>query len=231
MQQVPAATNNAWAPEKDDDSEEEGEQSGGRCRRTECLTHGTCGATPNVEDWNVYDDFNNVKPLSGGPESAGLGHTEYTQNSSSQDAAFRLNAPARQYSMTSTTDSPFATLNDEKRHSLLPSSAFGFDAQNGDPRNEGAKRASQIGTTPEEQQRNSYINVASQSGIELVTVPALGNEYTEEERRKMTRPFKRKTKRRAKKQSMMSWAKGENKLFGFLDPRMLVFIAFAFCLA
>lgn len=183
------------------------------------------------EDWNVYDDFNNVKPLSSGPEAAGLSHTDYTRHSSSQDAASRLNAPARQYSMTSTSDSPFATLNDEKRHSLLPASAFGFDAQNGDPRNGGTKRASQMGASPEEQQRNSYINVASQSGIELVTVPALGTEYTEEERRKMTRPFKRKTKRRAKKMSMMSWAKGENKLFGFLDPRMLVVITFVFCLA
>ncbi|KDN51994.1 hypothetical protein K437DRAFT_254733 [Tilletiaria anomala UBC 951] len=199
---------NAWGPDAEESEDEE-------------------------EDWNIYDDFNNVRPLSSAPEAAGLSSTDY-QRRASQELVRTLGSTGRAYS-SSTIGSPFHE--DEKRTSLLPSSAFGFDVQNGDPRFSHPKRASQLASgedkgimTPSNEERNPFTQTTLHSGIELVTVPALGQEFTEEERRKMTRPYKRKSKRGAKKAKFMIWARGEKKVLGFLDPRMLVFIAFFFCI-
>lgn len=70
------------------------------------------------------------------------------------------------------------------------------------------------------------------SGIELITVPALGQEYSEEEMRKMTRPYKRKSKagnrRKKVRQGAGKFAEGQWRLFGWLTPRVAVFMAFIF---
>lgn len=182
-------------------------------------------------EWNVYDDFNNTRPLSGTPETAGLRSPEYHRQVSQDLPRRSLGGMNREYSSTSSYGTPFSEQPPAgNRSSLLPTSSFGFDVRNGDPRSMEKRLSVNTDLQEKSSKHASFGGEASQSGIELVTVPALGAEFTEEERRKMTRPYKRRSKRGSKKAKFMTWARGENKLFGFLDPRMLVFISFIFCI-
>lgn len=67
------------------------------------------------------------------------------------------------------------------------------------------------------------------SGIELVTVPALGTEYSQDEMKGMSRHYKRKTKATRRKDAVSRWGKGEYKICGWLSPRWAVLMAFIGC--
>lgn len=77
-------------------------------------------------------------------------------------------------------------------------------------------------------------SIQGADGIELITVPALGAEFTDEEARQMRKPHKRRSKIQARKKKIGSatgkWTSGEHKLFGWLSPRVAVFMAFGFCI-
>ncbi|PWN53506.1 hypothetical protein IE53DRAFT_372982 [Violaceomyces palustris] len=163
------------------------------------------------EDWNVYDDFNNVRPLS---SSAGLSGLQ-SHDQGYWDATPNKEAPETPYS-----DYP-------KRQSLLPQEAFGFDARNTNPRTSFPISMREIDTNANRNSGHLAANEAG-SGIELITVPALGAEYTKEEMRQMTRKQKKKNKRSAKKAQVAKWAKGEERACGWLTPRLAVFLAFIF---
>lgn len=111
------------------------------------------------------------------------------------------------------------------RQTLIPSDAFGFDARNGDPNM----------ITPEEHQRYSYADSIERlryqgtkeaAGIELITVPALGSEFTKEEVKAMKKPYKRKRKAREAGSNARKWVKSDNRYFGCLSPIAAVFTIF-----
>lgn len=119
---------------------------------------------------------------------------------------------------------------------LIPASAFGFDASNMDPRTSKYMRDANgeiVGAAPigDEDGRlgvggSGTKGAASESGIELITVPALGNEYSEEEVKRMRRSDKRRSKARKRKEGAKKWARGEKKIGGWLGPRCAVFFVF-----
>ncbi|SJX63660.1 uncharacterized protein SRS1_14410 [Sporisorium reilianum f. sp. reilianum] len=201
----------ARAPNQDDDDEEDDED----------------------EDWNVYDDFNMTRPMPHRSSTSGL--------ASQNDAYWDASKP----SLVDTPYSDAAPLAAKagNRKSLLPSEAFGFDVRNADP------RRSVIQHGPNAANRTSAYSAAaaatgnglaashtisgmgpqhadSTTGIELITVPALGNEYTKEELRDMTRSSKRRKKRSHRRKRCQLWVSGEDHLWGWLSPRVAVFIVF-----
>jgi len=199
-------------------------------------------ACPDEEDWNVYDDFNNTRPLSGTPtQPTGIQESESAGywDRRSQDG-LSVHKLARDGS--SPLGTPYSD-NPNKRASLLPSSSFGFDAKNGDPRNSMFSQGdSYLQSTPyhdhgpiSPDERNHNNKDLNASGIELITVPALGQEYSQEEMRKMTRPYKRKSKAGSRKKRVKAgaskFAGGEWKICGWLSPRVAVFMAFVFLAA
>lgn len=149
------------------------------------------------EEWNVYDDFNMTRP-----------------------AAYRMSTAS-----TRDWDREKASPSQEKRASLLPSDAFGFDVRNADPRRSivhhdaGARRSAVVsGLGP--------AHADGTTGIELVTVPALGTEYTKEELKGMTSASRRSRKRSSRSHSWRMWVSGQDHLCGWLSPRVAVFAAF-----
>lgn len=173
------------------------------------------------EDWNVYDDFNMTRPMPHRTSTSGLA----SQNDAYWDA-----------SKPSLVDTPYSDT-PGNRKSLLPSEAFGFDVRNADPR----RSIIQSNANNNTANRNSHYSTGapnnaisgmgpqhadSTTGIELITVPALGNEYTKEELRDMTRSAKRRKKRTHRKRRCQLWVSGEDHLWGWLSPRVAVFIAF-----
>lgn len=172
------------------------------------------------EDWNVYDDFNMTRPA---PTRTSTGFD------SRPDAYFDASKP-------SLVETPYS--DNPNRKSLLPSEAFGFDVRNADPRRSiittSNHRISQFTAAPNTSNRLSGTgpnHADSTTGIELITVPALGNEYTKEELKEMTRGSKRRRKRAHRKKKCALWVSGEDHLWGWLSPRVAVFIAFFFCVA
>ncbi|SNX85900.1 uncharacterized protein MEPE_04609 [Melanopsichium pennsylvanicum] len=180
------------------------------------------------EDWNVYDDFNMTRPMPHRTSTSGLA----SQNDAYWDA-----------SKPSLLETPYSDT-PGNRKSLLTSEAFGFDVRNADPRRsiiqsnnnnnnnmiKNPNRHSQFSTA---QTTNGTAvsgmgpqHADSTTGIELITVPALGNEYTKEELREMTRTAKRRKKRSNRKRRCHLWVSGQDHLWGWLSPRVAVFIAF-----
>ncbi|EPQ30139.1 uncharacterized protein PFL1_02256 [Pseudozyma flocculosa PF-1] len=184
------------------------------------------------EDWNVYDDFNMTRPLSSVPNRDSMSGLQANQEgywdastpgTAGGDSKADLQTPYSDY---------------PQRKSLLNSEAFGFDVRNADPRRslppvhagmgggaaDGSREANRVsmlsGAGPK--------HADSTTGIELITVPALGTEFSKEEMRDMTRKTKKKKKRQAKKRRLGMWAKGDDHLWGWLSPRVAVFIAFIF---
>jgi len=142
-----------------------------------------------------------------------------------------------------------------QRQSLLPREAFGFDVQNSNPRaikvdpyggspaETPASKTDGIGSFLNEKRQSGYQNLNAietammpaghdrnnnASGIELVTVPALGTEYSNVEMKGMTRNKRRKSKVAAKKRKLSKWASGEEKIFGLVDRRMAMIGSFVF---
>ena len=174
------------------------------------------------EDWNVYDDFNMTRPLSSAPVRGGL----QTQHEGYWDAS----TPGSESKLeTPYTDYP-------QRKSLLNSEAFGFDVRNADPRNvmaptnqrDSNNRLSMLSTGTGLGQNRGVASTEQTSGIELITVPALGAEFTKEEIKDMTRKSKKKKKRSARKKRFGTWMHGDDHLWGWLSPRVAVFMAFIF---
>ncbi|SPO27744.1 uncharacterized protein UTRI_04216_B [Ustilago trichophora] len=171
------------------------------------------------EDWNVYDDFNMTRPMPHRTSTSGLA----SQNDAYWDA-----------SKPSLVETPYSDT-PGNRKSLLPSEAFGFDVRNADPRrsiiqsnHNAANRHSQFSSAAP---NNAISGMGPQhadstTGIELITVPALGNEYTKEELRDMTRNAKRRKKRSHRKKRCQLWVSGQDHLWGWLSPRVAVFLAF-----
>lgn len=172
------------------------------------------------QDWNVYDDFNMTRPMPHRTSTSGL--------ASQNDACWDASKP-------SLVETPYSDV-PGNRKSLLPSEAFGFDVRNADPRrsiihlNSGsANRNSHYSNTGGNTNAISGMgpqHADSTTGIELITVPALGNEYTKEELREMTRGSKRRKKRSQRKKRCQLWVSGQDHLWGWLSPRVAVFIVF-----
>ncbi|EST09444.1 hypothetical protein PSEUBRA_000654 [Kalmanozyma brasiliensis GHG001] len=173
------------------------------------------------EDWNVYDDFNMTRPQPHRSSTSGFA----SQNDAYWDA-----------SKPSLVETPYSDI-PGNRKSLLPSEAFGFDVRNADPRrsiiqqqaNAAGNRNSQFSSAGYNNNTISGTgprNADATTGIELITVPALGNEYTKEELRDMTRSSKRRKKRGNRKRKCQLWVSGDDHLWGWLSPRLAVFIAF-----
>ncbi|CDR87220.1 uncharacterized protein SPSC_00346 [Sporisorium scitamineum] len=180
------------------------------------------------EDWNVYDDFNMTRPMPHRSSTSGL--------ASQNDAYWDASKP----SLVETPYSDVAPLGGKanNRKSLLPSEAFGFDVRNADPRrsviqqNGNNRNSSYPAATGGGLGNSNTISgmgpqhADSATGIELITVPALGNEYTKEELRDMTRLSKRRKKRSHRRKRYQLWVSGQDHLWGWLSPRVAVFIAF-----
>ncbi|KAJ1035272.1 hypothetical protein NDA13_000692 [Ustilago tritici] len=165
------------------------------------------------EDWNVYDDFNMTRPVPHRRSTSGLA----SQNDAYWDA-----------SKPSLVGMPYTDV-PGNRKSLLPSEAFGFDVRNADPRrsiiqpNSGANRNSHYSNTVSGMGPQ---HADSTTGIELITVPALGNEYTKEELRGMTRGSKRRRKRTQRRKRCQLWVSGQDHICGWLSPRLAVLVVF-----
>jgi hypothetical protein len=182
----------------------------------------------------VYDDFNNAAPLSAAGSRSmiagvtGAGGGAASAGRPSGDGYWSPQGGSR-------------NARNSRGSALLDASAFGFDAQTSDPRvvgdqpmpsspsyayggNYGGYAAAPPDTP------GSYAGKETGEGIELITVPALGTEYTDEERRMMKGRERRKSKLAKKKnrigRSTGKWARGETKLCGWLSPRLAVFLAF-----
>jgi hypothetical protein len=156
-------------------------------------------------DWNVYDDFNNKRPISAGLMNQS---PSYRTVQDVGDEEKGIETSKKQ----------------QHRQTLIPSDAFGFDARNGDPNM----------MTPDEQKRHSYEDSTERlhyqakdaGGIELVTVPALGSEFTKEEVKAMKKPYKRKRKAREAGSNARRWVKTDDRYCGCLSPIAAVFTIF-----
>lgn len=185
------------------------------------------------EDWNVYDDFNNNTPAfrtdtpAGGSNYAGS-DAGYFQKSGGDGASTPGLTPFGDY------PSRQVPAGQQRNSTLIPADSFGFDARNADPRHLSYHAHNQEeegigGLHPAEPHMVAgHDPDKNESGIELVTVPALGQEFTKEEMKRMSRPYKKKEKVRRRKEAAKRWGKGEYKIGGWLNPRVAVFLAFIF---
>lgn len=213
-------------------------------KRPSCLTD-------EDEDWNVFDDFNNNYPTANAPIQA---PGSYATGSKDFDNGMR---PASTYAGSDAgyfrrSLDPFASTlglttasehglpeqclaaGTQRNSTLLNAESFGFDVRNADPRSAnvlayGTERDG--GLYPAE----SHVAAANDpdgndgTNIELVTVPALGQEFSKEEMKGMSRQYKRKAKASRRKQAVSRWGKGEQKIGGWLSPRWAVVLCFFAC--
>lgn len=130
------------------------------------------------------------------------------------------------------------------RKSLLGPDAFGFDAQNGDPRIIMGEKGNErnLPHQPIFESNKKRNTPAQEDGahIELITVPGLGAEYTQEELNEMRKSGGKvnrvKKMRRCcqsifkSNNSLLRDQDGEKTFFGRIRPRVAVFVAFGFCI-
>jgi hypothetical protein len=105
---------------------------------------------------------------------------------------------------------------------LLDPSDFGFDAQNGDPRLIMGKEIDDVAV--------ARPAVLDESTVELITISALGAEFTADELRQAQKGGRARTALRRQREGCAAWRKGEDRICCGLNPRKLVFIV-AFFLA
>ncbi|CAO1617904.1 unnamed protein product [Sympodiomycopsis kandeliae] len=198
------------------------------------------------EDWNVYDDFNNNNSNNNNANNGQMVNTATPSVYGASDAGYYgkystdgLSTPGltpfAEHPQTNVTRAGGAG---NRGSTLLTADAFGFDVQNVDPRHPDVIAQAQ---------RNADLSAAgiplhdadshilpghdpdkNQSGIELITVPALGQEFSKEEMSQMRRPYKRKVKNARRRDKAKRWGKGDYKICGWLNPRFAVLIAFIF---
>lgn len=204
---------------------------------------------PLRADWNVYDDFNNNNSTTNAHMPAALDAGPLRTHATTP--SLYAGSDAGYYNASKSIDglsTPGIDPRGPKRGStLLTADAFGFDVQNADPRNPDVIAAmhQQDGSGAPLHDADSHMVLGhdpdgtgaggaggvhkTESGIELITVPALGAEYTKEEMSQMRRPYKRKVKAARRKEKASRWSKGDYKICGWLNPRVAVLLAFATC--
>ncbi|CEH14649.1 hypothetical protein CBOM_02476 [Ceraceosorus bombacis] len=206
------------------------------------------------DDWNVYDDFNNAgPPTKAAPSMLQRSNSDFDNYGGAtqpyRDIEAAPGAPDLPPVDIAGVRGAGGNRQSRVQSTLLDPSAFGFDPRVSDP-----KRMSVMADNPMPSRPSGYDaygplyesedtgsrakmpstpgDKAGSEGIELITVPALGAEYTDEERRQMRTRAKRKSKANAKKRKVQDeagkWARGEKKYFGWLGPRAAVFLGFAF---
>lgn len=150
------------------------------------------------EDWNVYDDFNNVRPLAHGPIAAGLTDPVFQTKGGYEDS-------------DDEEDELVPIAAGTRAGPALLANAFGFDVQNSDPRTWDEQQRAAISLAKERnaiaQPNPEHQLELADHGIEMITVPALGSEWTDEERKRMARPYKRKQRRKKQKRTLLSWGR------------------------
>jgi hypothetical protein len=73
-------------------------------------------------------------------------------------------------------------------------------------------------------------SVAGTPGAELVTVPAMGPEWSKAEMHNMTKAAKRERRQESRNQRWKAWNRGERGACGgWLTRKVVVFVAFALC--
>lgn len=184
------------------------------------------------EGWNVYDDFNNASAMN-------TFDTPEDKTSMGSDAGyFAKNAYGGGYGQSPMDTPPPVTRQvppgTQRNSTLLRPESFGFDVQHADRRHpsvlaaqamhEGAGHVAESHAVPTTGDNKG----AGESGIELITVPALGQEYSKDEMKRMSRQHRRKTKANRRKEKVSRWGKGEHKICGWLSPRWAVVIGFFF---
>ncbi|KAK0562848.1 hypothetical protein OC861_005115 [Tilletia horrida] len=232
-----AQARKAWAPvaEEDDDDEEDDDNDDNHWNVYDDFNNARPhAAATGQEQENPY--AHPADPSRTSLSSPGLG----TPSGTAAYQTAPLGAIPR--SGTNQTLSGFG----QGRQSLLPREAFGFDVQNSDPRSikvdpfgtpQGETPSSatdRMGAFLNEKRTSGYQNLADQepglghdrsqntTGIELVTVPALGTEFSKEEMKGMGRAQKRKAKINKRKKKVSKWASGEEKIFGLVDRRVFM---------
>jgi hypothetical protein len=157
----------------------------------------------------VYDDFNNARPLAASTVNA------------NQQKSLAGNEPPSPGYLSPPLD---RGRKQQNRQTLIPSNAFEFDARNGDPqyvaRHENSSRGFNDSTDRfKMEERDS-------AGMELITVPALGAEFNDQEVKAMKKPYKRRNKARRRGVEAQKWIKTDDRYCGCLSPRIAVFTAF-----
>lgn len=162
-------------------------------------------------------------------------------NSNTAESPFR--SPYEEYAPT--PKSSKAPKMNNARKSLLGPDAFGFDAQNGDPRVIMGEKGNDrnLPHQPTFASTNKRKTQAEEDGahIELITVPGLGAEYTEEEMQGMRKSARKANRTQRMKNCCISIFKsnnntllrdedGQKTLIGRIQPRVAVFVAFGFCI-
>ncbi|UZJ52109.1 hypothetical protein CBS101457_001429 [Exobasidium rhododendri] len=170
------------------------------------------------EDWNVYDDFNNARSSANGtPSTMNSKRDTMLKRTSTGDCMGYLDASNdRRHALDSSKE--------QKRQTLIPSSAFGFDVRNGDPQYiTGIERP----TIPYSDSTDRLKDEPRDgTDIELITVPALGAEYTAEEIKAMKKPHKRRKKALHSREKAQRWIKSDDRYFGCLSPQLAIFMIF-----
>jgi len=160
-------------------------------------------------------------------------------NSNTAESPFR--SPYEEYAPT--PKSSKAPKMNNARKSLLGPDAFGFDAQNGDPRVIMGEKGNDrnLPHQPTFASTNKRKTQAEEDGahIELITVPGLGAEYTEEEMQGMRKSARKANRTQRMKNCCISIFKsnnntllrdedGQKTLIGRIQPRVAVFVLLLF---
>lgn len=115
----------------------------------------------------------------------------------------------------------------QNRKTLIPSGSFGFDAQNMFPQM--AATGGDMGRPYLDGGVKSKTEGTDVSDIKLITVPALGDEYTSDKIKAMKKPHKRRHKARSTRDKAQRWIKKDDRYCGGLSPRLAVSFVFSFC--
>lgn len=187
------------------------------------------------EGWNVYDDFNNATALNtfdtpDGKASSMMG----------SDVGYFAKGGAGGYGNSPMDTPPVSRqvpAGTQRNSTLLTAESFGFDVQHADPRHPSVLAAEAMHDGSGHIAHSHSVSGGGgisdgtptgkgESGIELITVPALGQEFTKDEMKRMSRPYRRKAKAARRKEKVSRWGKGEYKICGWLSPRWAVVISF-----
>ncbi|CAD6887256.1 unnamed protein product [Tilletia laevis] len=239
-----AAGTNAWAPVADDEEDDDDDHWNvyDDFNNARPSAAGSPGGTQNP----YADQFDHSRKNSFGsmgPHSPGATGTGFVAQ------------PPPGAIPRSGTGATLSGLSGGQRQSLLPREAFGFDVQNSDPRGirvdpygspggdlTPSAKTDGIGAFLNEKRTSGYQNLNSieasghdrsnnNTGIELVTVPALGTEFSQHEMKSMARKGKRKAYTAKHKRKVGKWASGEEKVFGLVGRRAVVIGSFVLIFA
>ncbi|KAE8233655.1 hypothetical protein CF326_g1303 [Tilletia indica] len=238
---------NAWAPVADEDEDDEDEDHWNVYDdfNNARPTAGAPGSPVGAQNPYAHpSDPSRTSFGSGGPNSPGATGTGFVAQ------------PPPSAIPRSGTGATLSAMTGGQRQSLLPREAFGFDVQNSDPRGirvdpygspggefTPSSNTDGMGAFLNEKRGSGYQNLNAieaaimpaghdrsnnTTGIELVTVPALGTEFSRAEMKGMARKQKRRAHIAKRRRKMGKWASGEEKVFGLFDRRMVMIASFVF---